>query len=198
MCTYLPFFSSFSQHSTESRRDQEEGGERDSHEEASPEEIKSREVVLGYRESWTSFASVVSQRRSNGHCLCDSVLHSSWDSNCVVLWSLRNAGRTLPYHPVVLAAVHGSLGLSGWLLFRGFTLLSPFSHSSPSLIGLLASVDVKEQIFSGYRVVYVVCTFVVTTLLPFEDRQDKLSLNSWRRSDIYGVTCLGSMRAGLA
>ena len=27
---------------------------------------------------------------------------------------------------VVLAAVHGSLGLPGWRLFRGFTLLSPF------------------------------------------------------------------------
>ena len=37
-------------------------------------------------ESWTPFASVVSQRRSYGHCLCDSVLHSSWDSNCVVRW----------------------------------------------------------------------------------------------------------------
>ena len=50
---------------TESRRDQEEGGELDSQEEASPEEIKNREVVLGYRESWTSSASVsVSQRRS--------------------------------------------------------------------------------------------------------------------------------------
>ena len=34
------------------------------------------------RESWTPFASVVSQRRSYGHC--GSVLHSSWDSNCVV------------------------------------------------------------------------------------------------------------------
>ena len=30
-----------------SRRDQEEGGELDSHEEASRDEIKSREVVLG-------------------------------------------------------------------------------------------------------------------------------------------------------
>ena len=28
---------------------------------------------------------------------------------------------------------------------RGLTLLSPFSHSPPSLIGLLASVDVKQQ-----------------------------------------------------
>ena len=29
-------------------------------------------------------------------------------------------------HPVVLAAVHGSLGLPGWRLFRGFTLLFAF------------------------------------------------------------------------
>ena len=42
----------------------------------SPEEIKSREVELGC-ESWTSFVSVVSQQRSYGHCLCDSVPHSS-------------------------------------------------------------------------------------------------------------------------
>jgi len=35
---------------TESRRDQEEGGELASQEEASPEEIKNREVVLGYKE----------------------------------------------------------------------------------------------------------------------------------------------------
>ena len=34
----------------ESRRDQEEGGELDSHEEASPAEIKRREVELGERE----------------------------------------------------------------------------------------------------------------------------------------------------
>ena len=42
----------------------------------SPEEIKSREVELG-SESWTSYASVVSQQRCYGHCLCDSVPHSS-------------------------------------------------------------------------------------------------------------------------
>ena len=76
---------------SESRRDQEEGGELDSHEEVSPEEIKRRKVSWTLtkklaqkrsraerwcwaieRESWTSFAS---QRRG-------SVLHSSWDSNC--------------------------------------------------------------------------------------------------------------------
>ena len=72
-------------------------------------------------------------------------VHSSWDSNCVVRWSQRNAGRTLPQHFVVLAAVYGSLGLPGWRLFRGFTLLSPFYHTSRSLIGLHASVDVKQK-----------------------------------------------------
>ena len=35
-------------------------------------------------------------------------------------------GRKTKGHSVVLAAVHGSLGLPGWRLFRGFTLLSPF------------------------------------------------------------------------
>ena len=91
---------------TESRRDQEEGGELDSHEEvrrfcgsrrdqeegggAGPTRQPRRDQEQGggaglETESWTSFASVVSQRWSNGHCLCDSLLHSgSWDSNCVV------------------------------------------------------------------------------------------------------------------
>ena len=42
----------------------------------SPEEVKRREVELG-SEIWTSFASVVPQQRSYGHCPCDSVPHSS-------------------------------------------------------------------------------------------------------------------------
>ena len=43
----------------------------------SSEEIMSREVGLG-SESWTSFLlQVVTQRRYNGHCLCDSATHSS-------------------------------------------------------------------------------------------------------------------------
>ena len=72
---------------SESRRDEEEGGELDSHEEVrhfagpgeirrrdvvldsqvSPEEIKSREVELGLK-GGLFFASVVSQQRSYGHC----------------------------------------------------------------------------------------------------------------------------------
>ena len=42
----------------------------------SPEEIKSREVELG-SESWTSFASAVTQQQCYGHCPCDSAPHSS-------------------------------------------------------------------------------------------------------------------------
>ena len=61
----------------------------------SPEGIKSREVELGLRVG-PLLLQLFPQRRSYGHCLCDSLLHSSWDSNCVVRWSLRNARRTLP------------------------------------------------------------------------------------------------------
>ena len=46
-CERFSSSSSSSSSSSESRRDQDEGGELDSHEEASPVEIKSREVVLG-------------------------------------------------------------------------------------------------------------------------------------------------------
>ena len=73
--------------------------------------------------SWTSFTSVVSQRRSYGYCLCDSVLHSSWDSICVERWSLRNAGRTFSGSG---GGSHGSLGFPGWRLFSRF-------HSSVTL-----------------------------------------------------------------
>ena len=82
---------------TESRRDQEEGGELDFHEKVrlsfagsgdikrrevvldpqdSPEEMKSREVELG-SESWTSIASAVPPQLCYGHCPCDSAPHSS-------------------------------------------------------------------------------------------------------------------------
>ena len=60
----------------------------------SPEEIKSRKVELGLKAGL-----LLLQLFSNGRAtdiVLVTVLHSSWDSNCVVRWSLRNAGRTLP------------------------------------------------------------------------------------------------------
>ena len=99
----------------------------------SPEEIKSREVELGLRVGLLSL-----QLFPNGGAtdvVFMTVLHSS------------SLGQQLRG-----AVVHGSLnGLPRWRLFRGFTLLSPFSHSSPSLTGLLASVDVKQQSLSSWR-----------------------------------------------
>ena len=74
------------------------------------------------RESWTSFASVV------GHC--DSVLHNSWDSNCVVRRSLRNAG--LVFWRRFTAALVFRVGAC----FEVSLFYSPFFRSSPSLIGL--------------------------------------------------------------
>ena len=94
---------------------------------------------------------------------------------------------------MVLAAVHGSLGLPGWRLFRGFTLLSPFSHSSPSLIGLLASVEVKQQSLSLcvlFEVVPMVkFRYLVVTRMPVERYRRRFksllscpSLCEWKKS----------------
>ena len=74
------------------------GGELDSHEEVrlicGSKQHKRREVVLGLRVGLLSL-----QLFPNGGAtdiVFVTVLHSSWDSSCVVRWSLRNAGRTLP------------------------------------------------------------------------------------------------------
>ena len=91
----------------ESRRDQEEGGELDADEETSAEEVKSREVELGLR-----VGLFLLQLRVG----------------LLLLQLFLNGGAT---DIVVLAAVHGSLGLPGWRLFRGLTLVSPFPTRPP-------------------------------------------------------------------
>ena len=60
----------------------------------SPEEIKSREVELSLRVGLLSLQ--LFPKGGAMDVVFVTVLHSSWDSNCVVRWSLRNAGRTLP------------------------------------------------------------------------------------------------------
>ena len=109
------------------RRDQEEGGELDSQEEASPEGIKSREVVLGYRER---VGLLLLQLFPNGGAT-DIVFVTLF---CIavgtaIAWCCGRCampdGHCLNIL-LFLVAVHGSLGLPGWRLFRGFTLLSPF------------------------------------------------------------------------
>ena len=98
----------------------------------SPDEIKKREVSWTLTRKLDAFASVDSQGRSYGHCLCDSVLHSSWDSNC----------------GTVAAAQPWSSGLAP---VSSLYFFPPSPNSSPSLIGLLlASVDVKQN-YSGMQ-----------------------------------------------
>ena len=48
-----------------------------------------------------------------------TVLHSSWDGNCVAGAVVAAQCRTDTEHFLVPAAVHGSLGLPGWRLSRG-------------------------------------------------------------------------------
>ena len=86
---------------------------------------------------------VVRQQRCNGHCLSDSVQHNSWNSNYAVHKSLGSARGHRLNTSIVLEAVHG---LSG--LFRTVSepsLSRPLPTLSPSLIGHLASVDVKQH-----------------------------------------------------
>ena len=75
----------------------------------SPEEIMSREVELG-SESWTSFASVVTQQQCYRHCPCDcstQQLKQQLHSTLVAAQWRGDTALTL------LAAVHGLLGLPG-------------------------------------------------------------------------------------
>ena len=126
----------------------------------SPGEIKRREVSWTltnklaqkrsragrWLESWTSFASVVSQRRSYGHSLCDCCEQQLGQQLCGALVAAQcwtDSAVTLFF--VVLAAVHG---VRVGDCFEVSLFCSPFSHSSPSLIGLLASVDFKQQSLS--------------------------------------------------
>ena len=62
----------------------------------SPDEIKSREVDLGYRERVGLLLLQLFPSGGATDIVFVTVLHSSWDSNCVVRWSLRNGERTLP------------------------------------------------------------------------------------------------------
>ena len=61
---------------------------------ASPEEIKSRELVLGLRVGLLLLQLFPNGRATDIVFVTD--LHSSWGSNCMVWWSLCNARWTLP------------------------------------------------------------------------------------------------------
>ena len=102
-------------------RDQEERGELDSQEEASPEEIKRRVVVLGIV-FVTLFCIAVGT--ATAWCCGRCAMPDGHLTSCC-----SGGGPRQPW----------SSGLAPVSRFHSSV---PFSHSSPSLIGLLASVDV--------------------------------------------------------
>ena len=130
-----------------SRWDQEEGG--GAGWTLSPEEIMSREVELGC-ESWISFASSCSStavQRTLSLWLCPSTAVETAIAQCTSRWTMARGHRL--NNSIVLAAVHG---LSG--LFRAVSAVEPSLFRplpppppplSPSLISILASVDVKQN-----------------------------------------------------
>ena len=116
-----------------------------------PGEIKRSRDLRGGRWSWTlNFAQkrswvgrwrwaeqvgrlllrvvqVVRQQRCNGHCLGDSVQHSSWKSNCTVHKSPGNGEGTPPEHFHCSGGGPRSLrSFSGGFRGRAFHSLVPF------------------------------------------------------------------------
>ena len=127
---------------TESRRDHEEGDELDSQEEASPEETKSREVELGQRVGLLLLQSFP----IGGATDIVFVTLSSIAVGTAIVWC--GGCCAMPDTALTSCCSGGgprqpwSSGLAPVLRFHSSV---PLSHSSPSLIGLLASMDVKQQ-----------------------------------------------------
>ena len=131
---------------TESRRNQEEGGELDSHEEVRPEEIKRREVELGLRVGLlllrlfpnggatdivfvTLFCLAVGTATAwcGGRCAMP-------DGHCLnILLFCRRSTAALVFGLATISRFHSSV---------------PLSHSSRSLTGLLAFVNIKQKSLS--------------------------------------------------
>ena len=132
----------------ESRRDQEEGGELDSQEKGSPEEIKRREVVLGCRERELDF-------------FCFSLLPNGGATDIVfvtlfctavgtaIAWCCGRCATPDGHRLNILLFWRRS---TAYLVFRvgacfEVSLFCPplFPLVPPSLTDLLASVEVKQQ-----------------------------------------------------
>ena len=90
---------------------------------------------------------VVHQQQCNRHCLCDSICRSTAvetaTAQCTSRWAMARG------HPlntsVVLAAVHGLSGLFRAVSAVEPSLYRPLPTLSPSIIGHLDSVDVKQH-----------------------------------------------------
>ena len=88
---------------------------------------------------------VVHQQQCNGHCLCDcpSTAVETAIAQCTSRWAMAKGHRLNT--SIVLAAVHGLSGLFRAVSAVEPSLFHPLPTLSPSLIGHLASVDVKQH-----------------------------------------------------
>ena len=131
---------------TESRRDQEEGGELDSHEEVIPEEIENREVVLGLRiglfllqlfpnGGTTDIVFVTLFRIAVGTAIAWCCVRCAMpDGHFLnILLFCRRSTAALVFGLATISRFHSSV---------------PLSHSSRSLTGLLAFVNIKQKSLS--------------------------------------------------
>ena len=122
------------------------------------------------RESWTSFDSVVSQWWSYGHCLCDcsaqqlgqqmcrAVVDPKCRTDAALTFCCSGGGPQQPWSSR-LAPVS-----------RSHSSRAPFPHSSPSLTGLLASVDIKQQKLTNNRNERYYHYYIIQTLTTGPDQ----------------------------
>ena len=110
----------------------------------SPEEIMSREMELGC-ERWTSFASSCSSTAVQ-RTLSSTAVETA-TAQCTSRWAMARGHRL--NISIVLAAVHGLSGLSRAVSSVEPSLFRPLPSLSPSLMSHLASVDVKQMVWSS-------------------------------------------------
>ena len=85
------------------------------------------------------------QQQCNGHCPCDcpSTAVETAIAQCTSRWAMARGHRL--NNSIVLAAVHGLSGLFRAVSAVEPSLCCPLPTLSPSLIGHLTSVDVKQH-----------------------------------------------------